>query len=150
MINIDDENPVYIKSKMLLDNTVRDKETLLLIDDEKAILELCKEFLEQQKYTVLTAADPDAAIRIAKGYRGQIHMLITDIMMPLMNGLKLAKTLNNIRPDMKCIYISGCLPETIFSPEMFKENIHFIQKPFRLKVFAEKIRNALDSHIPDT
>lgn len=150
MINIDNENPVHIKSEMHLDSTVCEKETLLLIDDEKAILELCKEFLEQQKYTVLTAASPDAAIRIAKDYRGQIHMLITDVMMPVMNGLKLAKTLNCIRPDMQCIYISACLPETIFSSEMFKENINFIQKPFRLKDFAEKIRNTLDTHIPDT
>ncbi|MBU1053122.1 MAG: response regulator [Proteobacteria bacterium] len=150
MININNENPIYIKSKMLLDNIVCEKETLLLTDDEKAMLELCKEFLEQQKYTVLAAADPDAAIHIAKSYRGKIHMLITDIMMPVMNGLKLAKTLTNIRPDMQCIYISGCLPETIFSPEMLKENINFIQKPFRLKDFAEKIRNALDRHIPDT
>jgi len=130
---------------MYLDNTVYKKETLLLVDDEKAILELCREFLEQQKYTVLTADAPEAAIRIAKDYSEKIHMLISDIIMPVINGLELAKMLSIIRPDMKCIFISGYMPETIFNPEMLKRNINFIQKPLRLKVFAETIRNTLDS-----
>ncbi len=120
-------------------------ETLLLVDDEETILDVCREFLEQAKYKVLTANAPDDAIHIAGQYSGKIHLLITDIVMPVMNGLELAETLRSIRPDIKCIFISGYPPETIFTTDIVKKNINFVTKPFRLKDFAEKIRNALDS-----
>ena len=143
-MNICKEESVHMITKKALDCSVAEMETLLLVDDENAILELCKEFLEQESYTVLTANAPDAAIRIARNYNGKIHMLITDIVMPVVNGLELAETLSSIRSDMKCIFISGCMPEEFFSSEIYERNINFIRKPFRLKELAEKIHNVLN------
>ncbi len=138
-MNIYKEKPIQKD----FDVSVAEKKTLLLVDDEKAILEFCKEFLEQQRYTVLIADAPDVAIQVARNYSGRINMLITDIVMPVMNGLELAETLSCIRPDIKCVFISGYPPEAIFGSKMC-EKMNFIQKPFKLKDFAEKIQYVLN------
>jgi YesN/AraC family two-component response regulator len=88
---------------------------------------------------------PKDAIRLVEGYNQKIDMLITDIIMPVMNGLELAEIICSIRPGIKCIFISGYPTDTISDSEVFKKNINYIRKPFRLKDFAEKIRIVLDS-----
>jgi len=141
MMNIHNEKPV----QMVSDGAVAEMETLLLVDDEKAILELCRLFLGDMGYIVLTANSPYDAIRLAQDYSGKINMLITDIIMPVMNGLELAETLSSIRPDIKCVFISGYPPETIFTARMYERGVNFIQKPFKLKDFADRIHNILNN-----
>lgn len=144
-MNIYLEELFHIKENMFLYKTAVKMETLFIVDDDKAIVDLCRIFLEELGYHILTADAPDTAIRIAREYKGKIHLLITDIMMPVMNGLELAEELCIMRPDIKYIFMSGHLPETIFSSEVFKRSKDFITKPFKFRDFIERIRQVLDS-----
>jgi signal transduction histidine kinase/ActR/RegA family two-component response regulator len=120
------------------------KETILLVEDEPSVLALTTKLLESQGYTVLAASTPDDANRLAQEHPAKIHLLITDVIMPGMNGRQLWRQLNAFRPDMKCIYMSG-YPDNVIAPHgVLEEGAHFIQKPFVSKDLAAKVREALD------
>ncbi|NTW49265.1 MAG: response regulator, partial [Chlorobiales bacterium] len=119
-------------------------ETLLLVEDEESILNICKAVLEQLGYTVLAANAPSEAIRIANEFKSKIHLLITDVIMPEMNGRELAQRLFEILPDLKCLYMSGYTADIIASRGVPDEQVRFLQKPFYMKDLAAKIREALD------
>lgn len=123
---------------------MRGKETVLIVEDEPAILNLSKRMLEKQGYQVLTAATPGAAIGLAEEYPGEIHLLMTDVVMPEMNGRDLAKKLLPINPNMKCLFMSGYTANVIAHHGVLDEGVHFIQKPFSRKDIASKVREALD------
>ncbi|MGB5159412.1 response regulator [Desulfobacterium sp. N47] len=141
-----------IKSKELpsnnkkLDEIADLGETLLVVDDNKTITGLCKIFLENMGYKVLTSNMPFDAIRLVKVYDGKIQLLITDIRMPQINGLELAKQLTSIRPDMKCIYMSGDSIELYSDQNMLNKEVNFLQKPFTLHHLAERVRNVLNHY----
>ena len=119
-------------------------ETILLVEDEPAILELSKSILERLGYTVLDSLTPSDAIRIAHEHPGQIHLLLTDVVMPEMNGRDLAKHLFSLHPDIKHMFMSGYTSNVIAHHGVLDEGVHFIQKPFSLKDLAVKVREALD------
>jgi len=119
-------------------------ETILLAEDEAAILDMVKQILEDFGYRVLAASTPGEAIRVAKEYTGEIHLLITDVVMPEMNGHELAKNLLSLHPKLKCLYMSGYSANVIARQGMLDEGINFIQKPFSMQAFAAKVREALD------
>jgi len=118
-------------------------ETLLLVEDEAAILGLGKEMLETLGYRVLTAATPAEAIRTAEAYGGPIHLLITDVVMPEMNGRELARRLGAIRQDIGCLFMSGYTANVIAHRGVLEEGVHFLQKPFAIKELGLKVRQAL-------
>jgi PAS domain S-box-containing protein len=119
-------------------------ETFLLVEDEAAILELAKERLQQLGYTVLTARSPEEAIRSSEGYSGPIQLLITDVVMPQMNGRQLAERLIAQRPALKCLYMSGYTGDVIAHRGVLEEGVSFIAKPFSLTTLAEKVRSVLE------
>ena len=124
---------------------LRGQETILLVEDEAAILNIATMMLEKQGYTVLKADTPGEAVRLAREYTGEIQMLMTDVIMPEMNGRDLAKNLLSLYPRMKRLFMSGYTADVIASHGILEEGVHFIQKPFSLTNMAAKVRDVLDS-----
>lgn len=121
----------------------RGHETILLVEDEQTILDIAKMLLERQGYTVLAGTAPDEAIGLAREYAGPIHLLITDVVMPEMNGRDLAKRLLSLYPDIRCLFMSGYTSDIIAHHGVLDEGVHFIQKPFSSAALATKVRQAL-------
>ena len=123
---------------------VQGKETILLVEDEPEILKLCRMVLEIIGYSVLTANTPDKALQIAEEHGRAIHLLLTDVIMPEMNGRDLAFRLQSIQPDMKVVYMSGYTADNIASHGVINTDVQFIQKPFSINALKQKIRDVLE------
>ena len=119
-------------------------ETILLAEDDLAILEMTTEMLERLGYTVLKAHTPVEAIRLAEEHIGQISLLVTDVVMPGMNGRDLAKILLSRYPKLKRLFMSGYTANVIAHHGVLDEGVYFIQKPFSIQSLAIKVREALD------
>jgi two-component system sensor histidine kinase EvgS len=120
-------------------------ETILLVEDEPAILRLGKRMLEGLGYRVLTARDPKGALATALAHSGEVHLLITDVIMPGMNGRELAAQLTRALPELKCLFMSGYTAEVTAHHGVLDEGVHFMQKPFSRRDLASKVREALDA-----
>lgn len=121
----------------------RGTETVLMVEDEAAILGVGKAILEELGYKVLTATKPGEAIRLSEE-NGGINLLLTDVVMPEMNGRDLADHLKDINPNLKCLYTSGYTANVIAHHGVLDEGVIFIQKPFSMMEIAYKVREALD------
>ncbi len=119
-------------------------ETILLVEDEKMLLKMAKSVLESFGYKVLAASAPDEALSIARESKGRIHLLVSDVVMPKMNGGTLAAKISEMRPDVKCLFMSGYTSNVIASHGILDESVEFIQKPFPLPALAIKVREVLD------
>ncbi len=119
-------------------------ETVLLVEDEPAILNMSKKMLERLNYRVLTATKPDGALQLAHEHGLTIDLLLTDVIMPRMNGRELAQRLQASCPQMKTLFMSGYTADIIARHGVLEEGVHFIQKPFPLKNLAHKIRSVLN------
>jgi PAS domain S-box-containing protein len=124
---------------------VRGRETILLVEDEPAILRMTTILLEHQGYSVLVASSPCEAIRIARERTFGIDLLLTDVVMPEMNGCDLRKALLSIIPSLKCLFMSGYTADIIAHHGVLNTGEHFIQKPFSIKELEAKLRKALES-----
>ncbi len=122
----------------------RGEETVLVVEDEEAILALSRTMLTGLGYTALTARTPDEAIRLAREHAGTIHLVVTDVVMPGMNGRDLVEQLRRIKPGMKYLYMSGYTADVIAHQGVLEEGVQFIPKPFTMDGFSEKIREALE------
>jgi CheY-like chemotaxis protein len=122
----------------------RGHETILLVEDEPAILKLTLLMLEKQGYNVLAANTPGEAIRQAVEYAGEIHLIMTDVIMPEMNGRDLAKKLHTEYPHLKQLFMSGYTANVIAHHGVLDEGVYFIQKPFSLQGLAAKLREVLE------
>jgi signal transduction histidine kinase len=118
-------------------------ETILLVEDEEAIRKLTCEVLRMNGYTVLEAIDAEHARSIAGNYPGEIHLLLTDVVMPRMSGKVLADFLSPTRPTMKVIYMSGYTDDAILHHGVLNPGTSFLQKPFTLSVLVRKVYEAL-------
>ena len=118
-------------------------ETILLVEDEPTILHMVCSLLERQGFNVLAAARPNDAIRIAKRHSGTIDLLLTDVVMPQMNGCDLAARIDDIRPGTRRLFMSGHTTEVLSHHGILNEGIHFIPKPFSATTLAAKISEAL-------
>ena len=108
-------------------------ETVLLVEDEQAVLGLCRTILKRMGFAVLTADTPGEAIRQAEEHRGSIDLLITDVVMPEMNGRDLAAQISLMNPGLRCLFMSGYTADVIAHRGVLEEGIDFIQKPFSLE-----------------
>jgi PAS domain S-box-containing protein len=120
-------------------------ETLLLVEDEPAILAISRKVLERLGYKVLTASTPAEAIRLAEANASEIHLLVTDVVMPGMNGRDLANQLLSLRPNLKCLFMSGYTADIIAHHGALDGGVHFIQKPFSMGDLAAKVRIVVGS-----
>ncbi|MDD2736562.1 MAG: response regulator [Desulfuromonadaceae bacterium] len=125
-------------------SVVPDSETILLVDDEPAILKMMSLVLSDIGFRVLAASSPAEAICVAKEHAGEIQLLLTDVVMPGMNGVDLAKELNILYPEIKQLFMSGYTGDAIVGQNGVDCNINFIQKPFTLPDLATKARAVLD------
>ncbi|WP_319588964.1 PAS domain S-box protein [uncultured Desulfobulbus sp.] len=121
-------------------------ETILLVEDETAILELGIYILEQQGYKVLVAPTPTKALTLVEENREVIDLLITDVIMPEMNGKELARRIEMIRPGIRVLFISGYTADIISPHGILSPDIHFLEKPFSARSLRKKVREVLLDH----
>jgi two-component system cell cycle sensor histidine kinase/response regulator CckA len=120
-------------------------ETILLVEDDSPILKLGQRILKDLGYVVLSAASPSEAVSLATGHAGEIELLITDVVMPEMNGRELSELLKNMYPDLKILFMSGYTADVIAHRGVLDEGVRFISKPFSKSNLASKVREVLDS-----
>lgn len=119
------------------------QETIMVVEDEPAILAMARTMLERLGYKVLTASTPEMAIDIASNHKGKIDLLITDVIMPEMNGRDLAAQILLRHPDIRLLFMSGYTADIIADHEVSNESLNFIQKPFSMKNINLKVREVL-------
>ncbi len=119
-------------------------ETILLVEDEPAMLTLSRKILERAGYRVLAAGRPAAAIELAAQHDGPIHLLLTDVVMPEMNGRDLRDRLLAMRPDLKVLFMSGYTADIITHHGRLEDDVQFLQKPFTGNSLSQAVRDALD------
>ncbi|HER63500.1 MAG TPA: PAS domain-containing sensor histidine kinase [Desulfobacteraceae bacterium] len=119
-------------------------ETVLLVEDEPAIMEMARRMLEKLGYRVVATNMASEAIRLAGNHTGGIHLLITDVIMPEMNGRDLADQLHGVHPDIKILFMSGYTADVIAHRGVLDEGVNFIQKPFSMKDLGIKVREVLN------
>ena len=119
-------------------------ETILLVEDEPALLEMTARMLRRQGYRVLAASGPGEALRLADEHAGTIHLLLSDVVMPEMSGRDLAQDLLTRLPGLKCLYISGYTPNVIVHHGVLDRGVHFLPKPFSAKDLTARVREALE------
>lgn len=133
------------KEKKHIFNDLKAKgETVLIVEDEESILNFCKNMLEGLGYKVLASSKPYEAIQIAKEFKGKIDLLLTDVIMPDMNGKELEENLKKYHPKIKTLYMSGYSANIIKHNNVLDKETNFIQKPFSSIELAEKIKEILN------
>src|SRR5246500_2514147 len=121
----------------------RGSETILLVEDEKGVRELAREYLASSGYTVIEAEDGHTALELAAMHVGQIHLLLTDVVMPGISGRELAERVSQIRPGIKIIYMSGYTDQAVVHHGILQNDAVLLQKPFTLMTLAGKLREML-------
>ena len=131
-----------------LPEELRGSETVLLVEDEEMIRHLIREMLSRQGYQVLEASGGGDAIDLCSRFRGTIHLMLTDVVMPTMSGVELSKRLASRQPSMKVLFMSGYTGNAIVHQGILEPGIAFLQKPFTLGTLARKIRVVLGAGTP--
>ncbi len=137
-------------SEILADDNMQKRiqggtETVLIVEDEAAVLELSQDMLETLGYRVLTAKAAEQALRLVKAYGGPIDLLLIDVVMPDMNGKELSEKIMSIKPGLKRLYMSGYTADVIARQGILEEGVQLISKPFFLNDLAAKVREVLGS-----
>jgi CheY-like chemotaxis protein len=125
-------------------SVARGKGTILLVEDEPAFLNMTAKMLEHLGYTVLSAGTPGEAAHIAENQAGDIHLFMTDVIMPGMNGRDLARMVLSHYPNIRLLFMSGYTADIIAHQGVLDEGVHFIQKPFSLSRLADTIREVME------
>ena len=123
-------------------------ETILLAEDEEHVLKLIRRTLVQQGYTVLDAGTPHLALQISEQYPEVIHLLLTDVIMPDMSGKELAGRIQEQRPSIRVLYMSGYTADVMEHHGHLPAGMHVLSKPFPATVLAQHVRAALDTPLP--
>ncbi|HDR05916.1 MAG TPA: response regulator, partial [Candidatus Marinimicrobia bacterium] len=137
-----------IKTTLITDDLSKltGNESILIVEDEPSILAMGKMMLEEFGYKVLTANSPQEAVFLVKNYDGVINLLITDVVMPEMNGRELAKIILKHRPNIKLLFMSGYTANVIAHHGVLDKEVEFIEKPFSLPKLGKKVRAILNGH----
>jgi len=119
-------------------------ETILIVEDDDSLRNMVCEILEPQGYSILEAQNGIEALRVSESHSGQIHLMLTDVVMPKMGGRELEEHLRPLRPDMKVIYMSGYTDNAILHHGVLSPGIEFLEKPFTPAGLRKKVREVLD------
>jgi two-component system cell cycle sensor histidine kinase/response regulator CckA len=123
----------------------RGSETVLVVEDEDGVRKLLTYVLRKRGYEVLEASGPEEALAIFEKHAADIHLVLTDMIMPGMSGRELAEKLQQIRPEMKMMFMSGYTDDVLVRTGALSPGMSFLAKPLRPDVLAAKVREALDS-----
>ena len=124
-------------------------ETILIVDDEPEVRAVARDMLKAKGYTTLDTGDPTLALRIARTESQPIHLLLTDVVMPLMNGRELVEQMRTIRPAMKVLYMSAYSTETVEDYGIqITPGEPFVMKPFTMERLVSAVRAVLDYRSP--
>jgi two-component system cell cycle sensor histidine kinase/response regulator CckA len=142
-----DEEPVPSSQAAVLEPVAaaQHSETILLVEDEDIVRRLAREILEQTGYRVLEAPDALEALAIARSHPEQIDLLVTDVVMPKMNGRELAERLTTLVGHIRVLYTSGYTDSEIVRDGMLRPGTAFLQKPFTVAQLAEKVKQLLET-----
>jgi PAS domain S-box-containing protein len=121
-------------------------ETILLVEDEDMVRDLAKDILEDYGYSVLIAANGGEGLRVCREFDGDIHLIITDVVMPQMSGPEMAESVQVLRPETSVLYMSGFTDDAVVRHGVLTEDMCFIQKPFSAETLAFKVREILDNN----
>lgn len=124
--------------------TIKGNETVLIVEDEKMLLKLGQLMLKELGYNVLATSSPSEAISIVKEYAGDIHLVLTDVIMPEMSGEALRKDLKSIKPELKFLFMSGYTANAIANRGILDQDVNMLQKPFSMNDLSSKVRFALE------
>jgi len=124
------------------------QDTVLLVEDEEAVRSFAARALKLRGYNVLEASGGEEALDLVRGHAGNIHLVITDVVMPNMDGPTLVRALKRLRPDIHVIFMSGYAEEAFRRNDEKAEDLHFLPKPFGLKQLAAKVKDVLSSAPP--
>ena len=138
------EETAKIKEPTVTEDLPRGTETILLVEDDPGVLDFSLSVLEHLGYSVLKAEHGEAALAVAEGYPATIHLLLTDVIMPGMNGRVLADLLVRKRPEMRVVFTSGYTENVIVHHGVLEEGINFLGKPFTALALARKVRDILN------
>jgi len=122
-------------------------ETILVVEDEMGVRELACRILRDRGYKVIGAADGNEALRLAREHEGEIHLVVTDVIMPGMSGNELVAQLKSDRPQIEALYISGYTDKAIVHHGILDSGVAFLQKPFTVEGLAHKVREVIDLQI---
>ncbi|MBN2130504.1 MAG: PAS domain S-box protein [Sedimentisphaerales bacterium] len=123
-------------------------ETILLVEDEKSVRVPCALFLEALGYRVIAAETPGEALKSAAGHSGDLDVLLTDVVMPGMDGRQLAKRISAIKPKVKTLFMSGYTTDVIVQRGVLDDGVHFLSKPFTRTELAGRVREVIDDEFP--
>jgi two-component system, cell cycle sensor histidine kinase and response regulator CckA len=123
----------------------RGQETILLVEDEESVREMTRKILEMSGYTVLEARDAEDALKIAQHEPRDIHLLLTDVIMPQLSGRSLANAISMVRSHLKVLYVSGYTDDAIVHHGVLDADVAFLQKPFTPEALTRKVRATLDA-----
>ena len=130
--------------KVAVEEFGRGDETILVVEDNHEVRKVTGRILRMQGYRVLEASNGGDSFSISKQHEGPIHLMITDVVMPEMNGPQLAKHLISQHPEMKVLYMSGYVKNFISHQGILGKEMNYIQKPFTVDELVKKVRGVLD------
>ncbi|HMB82670.1 MAG TPA: ATP-binding protein [Terriglobales bacterium] len=139
------EDAAAAQDSLGLPRADRGQETILLVEDETNLRRLARQYLETQGYKILEAEDGAAALQIVAGHQGAIDLLLTDVIMPGMNGRELAAHVSKLLPDVRVLYMSGYTENAVGQDGTLDAGINLLQKPFSLPALKDRVLEVLDS-----
>src|SRR5580700_11293387 len=119
--------------------------TILLVDDEKAVRGMIRTALQAKGYRVFEASDGEEAIHISNLFADTIALLVTDVVLPRIDGKQVAKELNRLRPETRVLFLSGYPEDTLVRHGSLQAGVNFLQKPFSIKALTSKVQSVLAS-----
>jgi two-component system cell cycle sensor histidine kinase/response regulator CckA len=127
-----------------VESDLRGSETVLVVEDEPSVRALAVRILRERGYTVIEASNGKDALRTAHEYAGEIHLVLTDVVMPEMNGKVLVSQIKAARPGIRALFVSGYTDNAVVHHGILEPSVAFLQKPFAGNVLASKVREVID------
>jgi CheY-like chemotaxis protein len=141
------EPPEELKKEVPVEKIPQGNETVLVIEDDGSVRKVTVDLLRVQGYKVLEAMGGEAALIICEKEKNPIHLILTDVVMPQMNGPQVIERLMQVRQDFKALYMSGYADEAVLHHRLLERGVSIIHKPFTVERLARKVREVLDKNL---